>query len=173
MVISLTSNWHHVDLYVHVCAPYLGDGNFIIRLLDVVRVIRTVVQYCMLWIVILLVMGGPQLVLWLLLSLCRVDNISYPIMVRDVCGYVVDVERCVTEYLSGQQHWFDGMMVPDHDQLWLMKPPHSQGSKVILWMRYVHVVILFSVATFWSGYVLDVPTHHHTNWLPWKCMSWS
>lgn len=35
------------------------------------------------------------------------------------------------EYISGQQgQWFDGMMVTDHEGLWLMKPPHSQhGNK--------------------------------------------
>lgn len=33
------------------------------------------------------------------------------------------------EYISGQRSWFDGMMVPENDALWMMKPPHSQGSK--------------------------------------------
>ena len=67
------------------------------------------------------------------LLLHRVDNIRYLIKVNTVCmlwlhcyGYN-DVE-----YISGQRSWFDGMMVPENDALWMMKPPHSQGSKVML-----------------------------------------
>lgn len=35
------------------------------------------------------------------------------------------------EYISGQRHWFDGMMMSDHEGLWVMKPSPSQGNKVI------------------------------------------
>ena len=74
------------------------------------------------------------------------------------------------EYISGQQ-WFDGMMVSDHEGVWMMKPPHSQHSnKVLTVMLLLHMVLsLFPIATIWSNHVLHVSTQL-TSWLPWKCM---
>ena len=46
------------------------------------------------------------------------------------------------EYISGQQHWFDGMIVSDHDGVWLMKPPHSQHSNKVLTAMLLVVILV-------------------------------
>ena len=81
-----------------------------------------------------------------LIIIHREVSIKYPTKVRS-CYHGGDDDDVVgiLEYISGQQgQWFDGMMVTDHEGLWLMKPPHSQhGNKVILLGMVNDVMCLF------------------------------